>query len=401
MARTRALETGLSPAGLGAIRQWAEDYVDSGRLPGAHVLIARRGRTALSFACGRRSIEQDVPLARDSIFRIHSMTKPVTAAAAMRLVEENLLSLDDPVSRFIPSFADVTVNRFGGSGDRLAASPADVPMTVWHLMTHTSGLTYGEGSEGIVAELYRRNRTDFTPHDGPLAEVVERLAPIPLLFEPGTAWNYGVSSDVLGRVIEVASGMPLDRWVFDSILAPLRMTDTSFQVPPTKLDRVATTYLADGASMAPVDLAAEHGIPTEQLTLSGGGGLFSTARDYLQFAEMLRRGGTLGRVRILREMSVHLMTRNHLRGDIAARSADPADAGMTGVGYGFGISTVIDPSRTEWRTSMGQLAWGGYAGTFFFIDPESDVTAVFMTQLMPWNRHPTRSELRALVADAL
>src|SRR5215831_17981535 len=271
MARTRALETGLSPAGLAAIRQWVEEYVDSGRLPGAHVLIARRGRTALSFACGRRSIEHDVPLARDSIFRIYSMTKPVTAAAAMRLVEEGVLSLDDPVSRFIPAFADVTVNRFGGSGDRLAASQADMPMTVYHLMTHTSGLTYGE-NEGVVAELYRENHTDFRPHDGPLAEVVERLASIPLLFEPGTAWNYGVSSDVLGRVIEVASGMPLDRWVFDSVLAPLRMTDTSFRVPPTKLGRVATIYEADGGSLVPVDLSGEQGIPPERLTLSGGGG---------------------------------------------------------------------------------------------------------------------------------
>ena len=401
MPRTRALETGLSPAGLAAIRQWVEEYVDGGRLAGAQVIVARRGRTALSFGYGRRSVEHDVPLGRDSIFRIYSMTKPVTAAAAMRLVEEGVLSLDDPVSRFIPSFADVTVNRFGGSGDRLAASQADVPMTVWHLMTHTSGLTYGEWNEGVVAELYRRDHTDFRPNDGPLAEVVDRLAPIPLLFEPGTAWNYGVSSDVLGRVIEVASGMPLDRWVFDSILAPLRMTDTSFQVPPTKLDRVATTYQADGGTLVPIDLTGEHGIPPERLTLSGGGGLFSTARDYLQFAEMLRRGGTLGRVRILREMSVHLMTRNHLDGDIAARSADPSDAELTGLGYGFGISTVIDPSRTGSRTSVNQLSWGGYAGTFFFIDPESDVTAVFMTQFVPWDAYPTESELRTLVADAL
>jgi CubicO group peptidase (beta-lactamase class C family) len=403
MARpgTAASEAGLSPVGRAAVRRWLEGYVDSGRLPGAQVALARRGRIELFHSHGWRSLESGVPIDRETIFRIHSMTKPVTAVAAMRLIESGQLGLDDPVSRYIPAFGEVTVTRFGGR-ERIVASSAKTPMTIWHLLTHTSGLTYGEGNDGPVAGLYQRQHTDFNIDDGPLEAVVDRLARI-LLFEPGTAWNYGVSSDVLGRVIEVASGMPLDRYLGEAVLGPLRMIDTGFRVPPTKLDRVASVYtMGGGGELAPVDTAAELTIPPERYTLSGGGGLFSTAADYLRFAEMLRRGGRLGETRLLRETSVHLMTRNHLQGDLATMAApSSSDLALEGIGYGFGMSVVVDPGRTAMRTHMGEYGWGGHASTAFFVDPGNEVTAVFMTQLIPSGSYPIRSELRSLVADAL
>ena len=229
--------------GLESIRGWLRSYVDDGRLPGAAVLIARNGRIALFQGYGHKSVESRAPIERDTIYRIYSMTKPVTAAAAMALIEDGALSLDAPVARYIPAFERLTVNRCG-AGDRLDARPAERAMTILHLLTHTSGLTYGEGNPGAVARLYERQRTDFGPNDGPLADVVDRLAGIPLLFEPGAAWNYGVSSDVLGRVIEIASGRPLDVFIEERILTPLRMTDTGFRVPDAKLNRLASLYQA-------------------------------------------------------------------------------------------------------------------------------------------------------------
>ena len=294
------------------------------------------------------------------------------------------------------------MTRFGGR-ERIVASSAKTPMTVWHLLTHTSGLTYGDGNDGPVAGLYQRQHTDFSIDDGPLEAVVDRLARIPLLFEPGTAWNYGVSSDVLGRVIEVASGMPLDRYLAEAVLGPLRMTDTGFRVPPTKLDRVASVYtIGDGEQLVPVDTAAELTIPPERYTLSGGGGLFSTAADYLRFAEMLRRGGRLGETRLLRGRAAP--------DDAEPPAGRPGDDGgavvgrarVEGIGYGFGMSVVVDPGRAAMRTHMGEYGWGGHASTAFFVDPGNEVTAVFIAELIPSGSYPIRrQELRSLVADAL
>ena len=293
------------------------------------------------------------------------------------------------------------MNRFG-TADRIVAEPAGTRMLVRHLLTHSSGLTYGEGNPGAIASLYERERTDFGPNDGPLAEVVDRLARIPLLFDPGTAWAYGVSSDVLGRVVEVASGASLDRFVDESVLAPLGMSDTGFRLPASKAERIADLYESrpDGG-LRRVEAAAD-GVYANPTTLSGGAGLLSTTDDYFRFAEMLRRGGTLDGAEILQESTVSLMTRNHLAGDLAA--AGPPTFGETvtdGIGFGFGVSVVVDPSRTAWRAARGEFAWGGYASTAFWVDPEHDVTVIFMTQLIPSDRYPIRGELRALVADAL
>jgi len=393
---------GFDPAGLDAVRAWMRSWVDGGRLPGALTLVARGGRVAFLEGCGLRDVEAARPIEEDTIFRIYSMTKPVTAVAAMILVQEGALGLDDPVSRYISSFEHLTVNRFG-AGDEIVADPATRPMTVRHLLTHTSGLTYGEGNPGAVSRLYEEHWTDFGPDDGPLSEIVERLATIPLLFDPGEAWNYGVSTDVLGRVIEVASGRPLDAFMRDRVLGPLGMDDTSFRIRPEKRERFAALYGAtERGGLQLLESPTSNPYVEEVTTLSGGAGLLSTARDYLRFAEMLRRGGTVDRARVLEEESVRQMTTNHLRGDLAATGQTSFNETTTaGVGFGLGVSVVIDPSRTAWRSSLGEFAWGGYASTAFWVDPVHEVTTVFLTQLIPSDRYPIRGELHELVADAL
>lgn len=388
---------GFAPEGLDAIRAWLRGWVDSGRLASAHVLVACDGEPVLSFGYGGTA----PPIGDDTVVRIHSMTKPISAVAALQLIEHGQLRLHDPVSRYIPSFAGLRVNR-GRSGETLDPVPATTPMTVWHLLTHTAGFTYGEGNAGAVSRLYEEHRCDFGPGDGPLAEVVARLARLPLLFEPGTAWNYGVASDVLGRVIEVAAGRPLDEVIRREILEPLGMGDTTFRVGEVAPGRLAPLHEAgdDGLAVA-VDTADELVIPPHRLTLSGGGGLLSTSRDYFRFAEMLRRGGTLDGATLLRPETVAEMTRNQLPGDLEQLDeATFGEVSMAGVGWGYGLSVVTDPDKTAWRCAPGEFGWGGYASTAFWIDPVHDVTVVFITQLIPSDRHPLRGQLRGLVADA-
>jgi CubicO group peptidase (beta-lactamase class C family) len=383
------------------IRRWMHGYVENGTLPGALTLIAREGEPLFFEGCGTRDLEAGEPIEVDTIFRIYSMTKPVTAAAAMLLVEEGALALDDPVARFVPSFVDLTVNRFG-TDDRIEPEPLQTPMTVLHLLTHTSGLTYGEGNPGAVSRIYQDRRTDFGDRDGVLAEVVDRLAGIPLLFQPGTAWNYGVSLDVLGRVIEVASGTRLDRFFRERIFEPLEMVDTGFGIREEQRPRLAALYEAtpeDGLALLESPTAA----PTEAevTTFAGGAGLLSTTSDYLRFAEMLRREGELDGVRVLEASTVRTMVANHLPGDLAEMRQETFNETETaGVGFGLGVSVVVDPSRTAWRSFPGEFGWGGYASTTFWVDPEHDVTVIFMTQVIPSDRYPIRGELHALVADA-
>jgi len=395
-------EAGLSLEGIRAIEGWMRGYVDAGLLPGALALVARHGNVALLQAYGSRDVERGAPVGDDTIFRIYSMTKPVTAVAALILFEEGALGLDDPVARSIPSFENLTVDR-GVSGDRIDAEPLAREMTVRHLLTHTSGLTYGEGTPGAISRLYEQRGTDFGPTDGPLAEIVDRLATIPLLFQPGDAWNYGVSSDVLGRVIEVAAGMPLDVFMRTRIFEPLGMIDTCFALPADKLDRFAALYMPDpGGGLELIETPASSPHVGDVTTFSGGAGLLSTATDYLRFAEMLRRRGELEGVRVLERATVDLMTSNQLPSDLAEMGqASFNETETNGVGFGFGVSVVVDPTRTAWRSSLGESAWGGYASTAFWVDPTNDVTVVFMTQLIPSDRYPIRGELRALVRDAL
>jgi CubicO group peptidase (beta-lactamase class C family) len=378
-------------------------YVDDGRLPGWLLLVSRRGEIAHLSAYGARDIASGAPVQTDTLFRIYSMSKPITSVAAMMLYEEGAFELTDPVSRFIPSFADMRVYERGTAAEPVTR-PAAQPMLMWHLLTHTSGMVYGFQQAGVVDEIYRDAGFDRgTPRGLDLAAAVDRLAGLPLLFEPGTQWNYSVATDVLGRVIEVLSGQPLDRFLAERIFEPLGMTDTGFSADAGESDRMASLYIPDANKRAvPLDTrGAEYRAPR---FLSGGGGLISTAGDYHRFTQMLLRGGELDGVRLLGPRTLAYMTRNHLPGgadlDEFGRPVF-AEVSYGGMGFGLGFSVVQDPAKTRTLVSEGEFSWGGAASTVFWVDPVEQVTCVFLTQLLPSSTHPIRSQLRQLVGQAL
>jgi CubicO group peptidase (beta-lactamase class C family) len=330
------------------------------------------------------------------------MTKPITSVALMMLYEEGLFQLDDPVSEFIPSFEKTKVY-VSGDPDDMVCEPLQTPITLHHLLTHTSGLTYGFGNDGPIPELYRKLRTDFDTHDGPLEKVVERLAQIPLEFQPGQRWNYGVSADVLGRVVEVVSGQFLDVFLKEKILDPLGMVDTGFAVPPNKTDRFASLYAKNETSnLVLSERPQESPMIGSVETFSGGSGLVSTVADYFRFTEMLRRRGEFEGVRLLGRKTIEYMTTNHLQGDLADMG-QPAfnETTYEGIGFGLGFSVMLDPAKARVLGTPGEYAWGGYASTAFWIDPLEDTTVIFLTQLIPSSAYPVRRELRVLTYQAL
>jgi len=381
-----------------AIDTWHAHYVDGGLLPCALTLVAREGDVLALRHAGMADVERGIPCREDSIFRIFSMTKPVTTVAAMSMVDDGLIRLDDPVSGYIPSFAMLSVN---ASDDplRLEPRPARVPMTIRHLLTHTSGLTYG-GEATAVPALYDRESTNFGTDDGPLEEVVDRLAGIPLLFEPGQRWHYSVSLDVLGRVLEVVDAEPLDRVLAHRVLEPVGMVDTSFAAVPDDQARTAALYQAAGEGYLRIPDGSGFPGASAVTTLSGGAGLLSTAHDYARFVTMLLQGGEIEGARVISTESAAQMQRNQLPGDIASCGEPTFSESTTrGVGFGLGGSVVVDPSVTEWPSSLGEYAWGGYASTAFLVDPVRRCTAIFLTQLIPSSRYPgLRRGLREIVA---
>ena len=340
-------------------------------------------------------------LEEDTIFRIYSMTKPVTSIALMMLAEEGRISLDDPVARWIPSWREQTVYRAGQPG-AFVAQPVDAPMRVVDLMRHTSGLTYGFQNRTNVDAAYRSLRLDAFEAES-LEALVEGLARVPLEFSPGTSWNYGVSTDVVGHLVSLASGLPFDEFVRSRILVPLGMHDTDFHVPEAKVARFADCYVRSAAgTLAPAQLASFLAPPRAP---SGGGGLVGTAADYLRFCEMLRRGGELGGVRLVGPKTLALMRTNHLPGGKGIADLAPAgmfsEAAYQGMGFGLGFAMVTDPARYGVTASMGEFSWGGMASTAFWVDPVEDVCVVFMTQLMPSSTYPIRRELRTMVNAAI
>ena len=398
-------DVGFDADRLARITKHFRTYVDDGRLPGWLIAVTRHGETAFLDTYGTRDMESGAPTELDTIYRFYSMTKPITSVAAMILYEDGKLELTDPVSKFIPSFGDSRVY-LRGPATAAATVPQEMPMTVQNLLTHTSGLTYGFSYANGIDHLYRQAGFEWgIPAGKDLAACCDIWASMPLLFQPGTEWNYSVSTDVLGRVIEVTSGMPLDKFLQSRVLGPLGMVDTSFWADDTRADRLAALYVPAPKTRKAVRMEA-LGAPgaMEPLFLGGGGGLVSTAHDYLRFTEMLRRGGELNGVRLLGSRTIRFMTQNHLPG-----GADMATVGRPlfsesnseGVGFGLGFSVVIDPVKTRTLSSMGEFAWGGAASTAFWVDPVEDVTAVFLTQLLPSSTHPIRNELRRLVNSAL
>ncbi len=395
-------ELGISTSRLGRIKTWMQGYVDDGKLPGAITLVARHGKIVFCETMGYGDLENKKPLALDSILRFYSMSKPITAVAIMMLYEKGLLQLDDPLSNYVPAFKDMQVYQ-SGSGDNMTTAPAATPITIHHLLTHTSGLTYGVENQGGVPGLYTENRTDFDPDDGPLTSVVDRLAEIPLEFEPGSRWEYSVAFDVLGHLVEKISGQPLDVFLKDNIFDPLGMVDTGFFVPEDKQDRFVSLYqCTPEARLVLMESTADSLLTSPVETLSGGGGLVSTLADYYCFTEMLRNKGELDGHRLLGRKSVELLTCNHLPGDLADMGQPTfCETTYEGIGFGLGMSVLLDPAKAKILGTPGEYAWGGYASTAFWVDPVEDMTVIFLTQLIPSGAYPIRRELRVLTYQAL
>ncbi|MCE2519722.1 MAG: beta-lactamase family protein [Alphaproteobacteria bacterium] len=391
---------GLSSMRLERVGDWMRRYVDEGKLPWAMTAIIREGALVYREAAGLADVEAGRAIFPDAICRIYSMSKPVTAVAALKLYEQGLFGLEDPVEAYIPQLADMSV-RVGETPYGMHLEPARRPMTIRDLFCHTSGFTYSFNGTDGVAGLYRENRVDFGPRAGTLGEVVTRLGDLPLDHHPGARWTYGVSIDVLGYLVEVLSGKPFDRYLAEEIFEPLGMTDTFFELPKDRVERFVPCYeRTPDNRFRRVDGTADSRFASAVTCCSGGGGLLSTMNDYLRFADMLREGGR----GILGRRTVEFMATNHLPddSDLAAMGQEVfAETSYIGVGFGLGVSVMLDPAAAGVMASPGEFAWGGMASTAFWVDPLEDMAVVFMTQLIPSGSYPIRKQLRVLVNQAL
>ncbi len=396
---------GFDPARLARIDTHFAAYVDDSRLAGWQIAVARRGEVVRASTYGMRDLEAGLPVAPDTLWRIYSMTKPITSVAAMILWEEGWFELNDEVGRYIPAFADVRV--FGkGSAQKPYTVPATAPIRMWHLLTHTAGLTYGFLYTSIVDQLYRAAGYELgVPEGQDLPAACEGWASLPLLFQPGSAWGYSVATDVLGRVVEVLSGRPLDQFFAERIFAPLGMKDTRWWVDENDAERLAALYRAHPLTGKAVrhDALGKAALRPPRF-LSGGGGLISTAADYGRFTTMLLRGGELDGVRLLGNRTLRYMAQNHLPGgkDLAALNTGGfAETVFDGVGFGLGFAVVEDARPLKTLATPGEFFWGGLASTAFWVDPVEEVTALLFTQLVPSSTYPLRSQLHQLVYSAL
>lgn len=377
-------------------------YVESGKLPCYHLRIVRHGGLAYDTFGGMRDLEAGAALGPDTLYRIYSMTKPITSVAAMMLVERGMLRLDDPVATYLPAYADQRVY-VGGPATAPVTRPAAGPMRIRHLLSHTSGLTYGFQRVHPTDEAMRSAGFDIgVPPGMDLATATDAMAGLPLRFEPGTSWNYSVSTDVLGRVVEVVSGMSLGQFFSTEIFEPLGMHETAFHAVDT--GRLARLYHGvPGSGPTPLDALGNAALRPATYQ-SGGGGLVSSMGDYTRFASMLLGRGQLDGLRLLGNRTVDFMTTNHLPGGADLGSFGIplyAETPFDGVGFGLGFSVMLDPAAAGYPTSKGEYGWGGMASTVFWVDPVEELTVVFMTQQMPSNGYPLRTELRQLVYGAL
>ena len=377
-------------------------YLEPGRLPCALTLIEHRGKVEHFSALGYMDIERQRRVEKDTIFRIYSMTKPITSMAFMMLVEQGLVSLDDEVQRFIPQWRDMGVYA-GGSLGTFRSRPTRAPMRMIDLLRHTSGLTYGFQQRTNVDAVYRKLRLGEVGGKVTLAAMVDALAQVPLEFSPGESWNYSVATDVVAYLVEKISGQPFAEFLRSRILQPLGMHDTDFHVPPDKASRLAACYVATGDGMRlqsdPQKTAYLHS-PT---FFSGGGGLVSTAGDYLRFCRMLLNQGALDGVRIVSPKTLELMTANHLPGGKELPDLSVSlfsETAFAGVGFGLGFAVTVDPAKMLLPGTKGDFSWGGMASTYFWVDPREELIVIFMTQLMPSTTYQIRRELRTLVYSA-
>jgi CubicO group peptidase (beta-lactamase class C family) len=391
---------GFDPARLARLDKQLARYVDDGRLAGWQLGITRHDQLAHEACYGWRDREAGLPVEPDTVWRIASMTKPITSVCAMTLWEEGAFELTDPISKWIPAFDDVRVY-VRGVDRTLVTVPATEPVRVWHVLSHTSGLTAGFMRSGVVDAMYRDAGYEFGAPRETIADCVEDWARLPLLFQPGSAWAYGVSTDVLGRLVEIWTGQSLDAAIESRVCAPLGMTDTVWHADESRRDRLAALYVHGTDDLAVRSEFSELSWQRPTV-LSGGGGLLSTMRDYLRFTRMLANEGVLEGTRVLAPRTVRLMRSNHLGSDLAALSSGGfAETSFEGVGFGLGFAVLVDPARLHSVAAAGEFFWGGIYSTAFWVDPVEDLSCVFMTQLMPSSAHPIRGQLRQLVYSAL
>jgi len=411
---TKAEKAGLSTARLARLDEVMKTrYVDSGQLPGLITQVFRRGELVHTGMSGHMDLERGKPMAEDAIFRIYSMSKPITAVALMMLMEEGAIGLDDPVARYIPSWKKLGVYASGiptlisSQPPGFMTTPVERPMKVVDLVTHTSGLTYGFMMRTSVDAAYRRLKINDFQTRGGLTEMMEQLSTLPLEFSPGTAWNYSVSIDVMGYLVEKLSGQSFGSFLEERLFKPLKMEDTGFFVPPEKLARFTSCYQpAQGGGLKLQDDAQastyDHPPPLE----SGGGGLVSTTHDYMRFCRMMLNGGELDGARILSPKTVELFSRNFLPDDREVMEMSTpgsfSESSYAGVGFSIGCGVNVDVARTRLPGTEGEYFWGGAASTAFWIDPLEELAVVFMTQVIGADARLTlRRDLRTLVYSAM
>jgi CubicO group peptidase (beta-lactamase class C family) len=392
-----------------------ERYIEAGRFPGTQLMVHRRGQLVHHSLQGLADIERKAPVKDDTIFRIYSMTKPITSIAFMRLVEEGRVALDEPVHKYIPEWKNLGVFQAGLTPAFLTRPPSR-PMLIVDLMRHTSGLTYGFQQRSNVDAAYRELKIGEVEKAGTLQSMIAELTKIPLEFSPGEAWNYSVSTDVIGYLIGLISGKPFEQFLQERIFDPLGMNDTGFFVPPAKAHRLAACYSASPQGAMTFHAADRKGGLTLQddpatssflsppAFISGGGGLCSTAADYLTFCRALLNRGELDGVRLIGPKTLALMTSNHLPGGRTLPELSRSlfsEATYHGIGFGLGFSVTLDPAKTLIPGSAGEYAWGGAATTSFWIDPAEELIAIFMTQVLPSTATPIRRELRTMIYAAI
>ena len=394
-------EVGFSSERLQRVNAWMEGYIGGGKLAGAITMLSRGGETFHFQPYGVLNIDDGAPIQHDTIFRIYSMTKPITSVATMMLYEEGHFSLDDPVGKFMPALARMKVyDGLGENGMRLVEQ--ERPITIRHLLTHTAGLSYGFHQDSPVEDMYRA--ADITDPDSDLAEMADKLGKLPLISQPGAKWRYSNATDVLGYLVEVVSGMPFDEFLRDRIIAPLGMKDTSFYLTEDKLDRLASVYAPaqNGGGIALLDNSLINRVQRPHTLFSGGGGLVSTAADYMRFCRMLLNGGALDGARLLAPKTVEMMRSDHLAADLKPFAVRKSTSGDTkGCGFGLGFRVITDIAQHGIIGSNGIYSWGGAASTVFWIDPAEDLIAILLTQFMPSSYYPLRREFQVATYQAM
>ncbi len=398
-----AEELGFDADRLRRIDTHFDKYVTDGKIPGYLITVAREGEIAHIGAGGYRDVAAQAPVTADTIWRIYSMTKPITSVALMTYFEEGRFQLTDPVEWYIPSFAKTRVYA-GGAAHNPTTVPTTEPIRIWHLLSHTAGLTYGFTRLHPCDEIHRLADMEFAfRFDQTLEEACDRWAEMPLLYQPGTRWSYSVATDVCGRLCEIFGGKPLDEVLAERVLTPLKMHDTTFVCREEEQHRMAELYATLGDGFFQAGSMAKWG-KVRPAGLSGGGGLVSTAADYHRFTTMLLRGGELDGARILGPRTLDYMAANHLPGGVDLREAEVdgfSESAYDGVGFGLGFAVTLNPLASKMIASHGNFYWGGMASTAFFVDPTEQLTVQFFTQLIPSTTYPIRPELSQLVYQAI